>query len=159
MKIWPLISVFFIVTLVCAPVLAISASELISSHRSGSSSLINIPTRIPSVTPTATPIPQVSVTPLPTQDISSIFNRFSNKRIFVMPTLEPKVTPTQTYTQIKFLSCPPAKPVGELHHVMCSCEAPDCIDPKTGWPYPIGEDIAGRLFIVKEGCPAIWADE
>ncbi len=159
MKIWPIISALFIVTLVCAPVLAISASELISSHRMGSPSLINIPTRIPSVTPTATPTPQVTVTPSLTQDFSSIFDLFSNKSTFVMPTIQPGRTLSPINTQIKFLSCPPSCPVGELNHVMCSCEAPDCIDPKTGWPYPIGGDMMGRLFIVKEGCTAKWADE
>ena len=157
MKIWPLITSLFILTIVCSPVLAISASELISSHRTGSSSFIDIPTRFPSATPTSTPSPQVTITPFPTRDISSIFGLFSNKSIFAMPTLKPRITATPTYTQIKFLSCPPDKPVGELHHIMCSCEAPDCINPNTGWPYPIGGDMTGRLFIVKEGCTAKWA--
>ena len=158
MKIWPLISVFFIATLVCAPVFAISASELISSHRTGSPYSINIPTRLPSVTPTATPAPQATITPLPTRNMSSVFDSFSNIGIFSTPTIQPRRTLSPINTQIKLLSCPPSCPVGELHHVMCSCEAPECIDPKTGWPYPIGGDMVGRLFIVKEGCPAKWAD-
>ncbi|MBP1927770.1 hypothetical protein J2741_000317 [Methanolinea mesophila] len=163
MKIRPLISVFFIVTLVCAPVLAISAGELISSHRTGSSSLINIPTRIPSVTPTATPAPQATVTPLPTRDISSIFDVFKNKGTFVMPTAKP--TPNYIINQGKTYTCPPDIPVGEMHRTVagvdCTCFVGfecGCYDPQTGLPYLMGVDRLGRTFIVKDGCPARWAE-
>ncbi|MBP1927771.1 hypothetical protein J2741_000318 [Methanolinea mesophila] len=159
MKIWPFISVFFIVTLVCAPVLAISASELISSHRTGSPSSITIPKRIPSVTATATLAPQATVTPLPTQDISSIFDVFKNKGTFVMPTAKP--TPNYANTQEKTYTCPPDIPVGKLYLTMvggsCICFVGyecNCDDDK----YPVGRDMLGRLFTVKDGCPVKWAE-
>ena len=159
MKIWPLISVFFIVTLVCAPVLAISASELISSHRTGSPSLINIPTRIPSIIPTATPAPQATITPLPTRDISSLFDLFSEKNIFTIPPVRP--TPTYVNTQEKTYTCPPDIPIGKLYLTMeggsCICfEGYEC---NCDWDiYPVGRDMAGRLFTVKDGCPVKWAE-
>jgi hypothetical protein len=164
MKIWPLISVFFIVTLVCAPVLAISASELISSHRAGSSSFINIPTRIPSGTPTATPTPQATITPLPTQDISSIFDLFKNKGNFVIPTIVPRITISPHKITERTLTCPPEKPVGELSPSKSTCLCFEgfecgCYDPQTGLPYLMGTDKLGRTFIVKEGCSAKWANE
>jgi hypothetical protein len=165
MKIWPIISVFFIVTLVCAPVLAISASELISSYHTGSPSLINIPKRIPSVTPTATPTPQVTLTLLPTRDFSSIFDLFKNKSTIVMPTIGPRARPTLENPQHKLYTCPPDIPFGELSTCLCSCECIEgedcslCVNPETGMHYPLGMDSKGRTYVVKEGCPAKWADE
>jgi ABC-type dipeptide/oligopeptide/nickel transport system permease subunit len=164
MKIWPLITSLFILTIVCSPVLAISASELISSHRTGSSSFINIPDRYPSITPTAVPSPYETITPLPTRDFSSIFELFSNRSIFAAPTIGPRVTPTFANPRDKTYTCPPDIPVGELAHCKCSCTCfvgyeCDCNDPKTGFPYPLGTDRYGRTYLVKEGCPAKWAVE
>jgi hypothetical protein len=164
MKTCHLIAFFFVLAIVCAPVLAISASELISSHRSGSSSLITIPTRIPSVTPTATQTPQVTVTPLPTQDISSIFDLFKKKSTIVIPTIGPRARPTLENPQHKLYTCPPDIPFGELSTCLCSCECIEgedcslCINPETGMHYPLGMDSKGRTYVVKEGCPAKWAD-
>ena len=76
-----------------------------------------------------------------------------------MPTAKP--TPDYIITQGKTYTCPPDIPVGELHRnvagVSCTCYVGYecyCDNDK----YPMGRDMIGRLFIVKEGCPAKWAE-
>jgi len=159
MKIQALIISIAILAIVYSPVLAISSSELISSHHTGISSSISTLNMFPSITTGTIPTDQATQIPFSSKDDSSILNLFSNKNNFATPTIKPIMTAIPTFETLKILSCPPSCPIGELSHCMCSCEAFECIDPETGQPYPMGMDMAGRLFIVKDGCPAKWADE
>jgi hypothetical protein len=162
MKIGPLILSLFILAIVCSPALAISASEMISSHRTGSPSLISLPDRYPPITPTAVPSPHPTVTPFPTRDFSSVLDLFANRSFFMNPTIVPRAPPTQVRPGTGMYTCPPDIPVGKLEHCKCSCTCfvgyeCNCYDPTTGLPYPLGTDRAGRTYLVKEGCPATWA--
>lgn len=168
MKIFPFILCIIILSILCSPVLAISASELISSHRTASFSLINTTDRHSLITPTALPSPRVTITPFPAGDGSVHFDRPSYRSIFTLPIITPKIIPTPVITpktsSQRILTCPPDKPVGELYHCKCSCVCfegfeCDCYDPTTGLPYAMGTDRVGRTFTVMEGCPAKWADE
>ncbi len=169
MKILPLIISILILSILCSPVLAISAGDLISNHRTGSFSFINTTDRHSLVTPTALPSPRVTFIPFPTRNGSVHFDLPSYRSIFTLPIITPKIIPSPVITpkivSERTLTCPPDKPIGELHHCLCSCvcfegyDCGDCINPETGWPYPMAMDRVGRLFIVKEGCPAKWADE
>jgi hypothetical protein len=62
--------------------------------------------------------------------------------------------------------CPPDTPFGPLHH--CRCTFIGLVNMDTGKVVdsecepgdpPMGIDDAGRIFIVKEDCPCIWADD
>ncbi len=177
MKFLLLIVSIFILAIVCTPVLAISASDLISSHRTGSSSAITIPTRFPftipttiptphlTSTPTATPTIRTTIAPLPTRDFArEFFDIFSNRTPFTIPTIGPRMTPVPVRPQSTSRVCPPNIPTGALSHCLCSCvcfegmDCSDCVDPETGWSYPMGMDKYGKTWIVKPGCPAIWGD-
>jgi hypothetical protein len=86
--------------------------------------------------------------------------------------MQPAVTPTTTPsspTGCAYASCPPAVPVGYLQQTLCRCMAyrnvetgevvgEECINPETGFSYPVGMDALGNSYIVKPGCQAKWAD-
>ncbi|MBP1929988.1 hypothetical protein J2741_002584 [Methanolinea mesophila] len=177
MKFSPLIVSIFILAIVITPVLAVSASDLIAKHQTGSSFAITIPTRFFTVSPTevptplvtgtltAVPSPRITLTPYPTRNVSSLFDLFQGRSIFTIPTIGPRPTPSPGIPHDRTLTCPPDKPVGELHHCLCTCvcfvgeDCSWCVDPETGYTYPFGVDDAGREFIIKPGCNAKWADE
>jgi hypothetical protein len=173
-----------VLALVSTSAMAISKSELIAFHKtkidpehtsSNFSVIINFTT--PSPTPTPTPyIPSVWAlpTPVPSSGVPSWF--IPSYSLIPWKVSYPPVTPApaQTVTPSSstgcaYASCPPAVPVGYLHHTFCRCmsyknaitgevSGQECINPETGEYYPIGMDALGNSYIVKPGCTARWAD-
>jgi hypothetical protein len=172
-----------ILALVSASAMAISKSDLIAFHKmqvapdSDFFVIINFTTILP--TPTPTPdIPSMWAvpTPAPSPGLPSWFN--PSYSLIPWMSSYPPITPTPTPTPgsssstssgCAYASCPPAVPVGYLQHTFCRCMAyknaitgevvgEDCINPETGFSYPIGMDALGNAYLVKPGCTARWAD-
>jgi hypothetical protein len=183
MKTWPIIiGIIVILALLYSPTLAIiSKSDLISYYNQTN------PIRIPTPTPTQTPlIPSVWSTPTPVPSSGkSLFpswfvpscweipqkenTLFTRPSIYPTPTPTPSPVPNPPPTGCGYASCPPAIPVGYLQHTFCKCMSyrnvitgevvgEECINPETGQSYPIGMDALGNSYLVKPGCPARWVD-
>jgi len=185
-----LIGVIVILVIVCSPVLAISKSSLMAFYKGqvcegqcmpDTYGVMSISyTTIP---PTPTPTPYVpswvGPTSNPTSE-NSLCPSWVLSPAWMIPwksdssSIKPTITPTPTNTPSSstgcaYASCPPAVPVGYLHHTFCMCMAyknavtgevggEECINPETGRSYPIGMDALGNCYLVKPGCQAQWAD-
>jgi hypothetical protein len=176
MKILSLVTGIVILAIMCSPVMAISKSDLMAYYRTNPSSLFDTPklpdTPAPTTTPTVLPTPQPTALPFPKWPDQSFLKPFGKPDIPSSPIVKPTITPAPTPAArfSAFVPCPPYIPIGKLHACLCECVlfrndttgeviGSDCINPATGYSYPIASDDMGTTFIVKEGCPAIWADE
>lgn len=177
MKAWILIvGILVIFAILFSPVLAISKLDLIALYK-GESAPDMKPTvfihdfTTPSPTPTPTPyIPSAWAIPTPfPSPVKSYFPSW-----FVKSTVKPTITPTPTDASSTsyedtggYIPCPPGVPVGELIQSFGMCVAytnsagdiihGGCINPETGYSYPIGIDALGNSYLVKPGCQCTWA--
>jgi hypothetical protein len=169
-----IISTLFIIIL-STSAMAYSRSSMLSHYKpqpAESQNKFNTTENISNLFVDTTSVPSPGKSNLPSRFNYSSSITFKRNKI---PSPEPIVSPSPTSIPSPsngdyMGSCPTDVPVGELHHCLCVCSGykntttgetfggEGCINPETGWYYPIGRDALGNSYVVKPGCQAKWAD-